>query len=225
MAASKNDMAASYEVLGESRCRTRQAVLYELASELLKTVWKLRPMSKEEEERIFAFSEPKYTFVEQTWYAGYEVVVHLIVTQPLANSEVWTQRHTCELERLLHIWQNEMKDPSQINAAVVVVDGAVDPEVLKMNLRENAESHVIESVSLTNADLEHLPQIVCADDVCIKEGLTAITELPRITSASPEVQLLRAKISDVIAYPPTPFMDGLHPSGQVADWVARIVVL
>ena len=186
-------------------------------------------MAKGEEERIFAFSEPKYTFVEQTWYADSEVVVHLIVTQPLANSEVWTQLHTRELEHLLHIWQVEMKKdccrPSQINAAVVIVDGAVDPEVLKMNLRENAQSHVIESVSLTNADFKRLPQIVCADDVCIKEGLSAATELPRVVSTSPEVQLLRAKISDVIAYPPTPFMDGLHPSGQVADWVARIVVL
>jgi hypothetical protein len=137
------------------------------------------------------------------------------VSGPLRDKERWTVDHTLAVEAGF---------AGNRNAAVVVVDGSIDVEALKHNLLPERKVHVIEGGALVNAGAKELPRIVEPASVCDLEGLTAPTELPRVKSWAPEVQLLRARKNDVLAYPPTPCSDGFSPSGQVSDWVARVVV-
>lgn len=196
-------------------CPTRLEHLYELGRELLKEVWKLKPVTATLIKKIHCIGAAEDTFIENK-NGGY--VVHLVVTKSL-NGKRWTPCHTLALEQDLKCAANIGKD-----AAVVVVDGDVDKEALDMNAREDALVHVIDAIVLTNADLSELPHLVDPQSVCETEGLTSATELPWVSIAAPEAQLLRAKVHDVIAYPPTPDYEKIRPSGQHFDWVARIVI-
>ena len=206
------DEAAASSLPGEPRCLSARSLLYARAQWLLRDVWGLPAAPPETHGCLGGL---KNTFLEAE---GSECRVHLVVTAALKEKERWTPQHTAALE-------HGMAGTSPPSAAVVVVDGNVDPEALRLNLREDAVVHVIEGLSLLSAPSEGpLPRIVQPQEVCATEGLTSTTERPRVNSAAPIVQLLRAKANDVVAYPPTPFSDGFDPSGQVEDWSARIVV-
>lgn len=143
-------------------------------------------------------------------------MIHLIVTAPLGDKERWTRDHTGTMLRAFGAGFG--------TTAVVIVDGEVDPEALVLNMLPQCGVHVIEGLALANCCLDIMPHLVVADSVCKEEGLTEVSELPRVKSSAPEVQLLRARENDILAYPPTPG-EGFEPSGQVSDWVARIVVI
>ena len=202
---------AADEVPEEPRCPNARADLYKRGRRLLLGAWQCTQC---EDGRPGQLGGPLNTFLDRVDGCDPPWMVHLIVSGTLGAKDRWTAEHTAALEAGL---------PDN-NAAVVIVDGAVDKEAFKGNIRSDGRVHVIEALALANVSFEGLPRIVDAGSVCEAEGLSAATELPRVKSSAPEVQLLRAKENDILAYAPTPDRDELSPSGQVTDWVARIVV-
>lgn len=205
----EEEIALGNERLPDGACgRSRKADLYIRGRELLLKKWKCLQCPT---DRSPQFGGPRNTFVD----ADQGRCTIQLVVATLEKRTKWTTEHTGAVSAGF--------DGDTGIAAVIIVDGAVDPEVFVHNLQPGSAVHVIEGIALANCRIDKLPCLVSADSVCQEDCLTEATELPRVRSSAPEVQLLRARRHDILAYPPTP-VSGFEPSGQVSDWVARIVV-
>jgi hypothetical protein len=190
-----------------SKDYSRQKFLYERARELLLTTWRLVPLQADEKYRGFGKIENTFRDSESG------CIINLIVPPRI---KTWTVEHTMGAEKGL-LKRNGF--------TVIIVQGEVDEEALRLNLRSHSRVHVISDLVLTNA-VTPGPVLVEADNFLLQSvSVKSVDELKQVRSSAPEVQLLRAMRGDVIAYPPTACPGPCRPSGQVDDWALRVVVV
>lgn len=183
---------------------------------LLTSVWGLEPARANSEAHRVALGALEDTFVDDV--DAPMIVVNLVVTEAHRQGDRWTAAHS----RALHSSLSGMDTATLRICAVVIVDGDIGHDALELNGTPDGDQpdmavHVIESTVVSTIDFGLLPVIVESNSVRETEELTSVTELPRVRVSAPEVQATRARVGDVLAYPPT-------TSGQVFDWTARIVV-
>jgi len=208
----------------------RRESLFRSLRELVKDVWALEPLEQAAatapahvKEVLLREEWPLYSFVEEN--QGCYTVVHTCVSEPLKRSQQWTRSHTSAMEAALEAMEDDIVGAVQ-HTAVVVVDGPVAPEVFDANI-QSGRVHVIEACALSEADFLWMPALVDVEAFCAAENITHASELPRVEAGAPEVQLLRAGLGDILAYPPSSADEAalsMRSSGQHYSWTARTVV-
>lgn len=183
-----------------------EAYLYSAAREVLTCIWGLRASTLEEAISRKALGATNNCFLDADGKA-----VLLIVT---LMCKPWTCAHTLGAEKGL-------REASA--RAVIIVRGEVKGEALCMNLREDTVVHVMRDTTVLNLPAE-LPVIVQASSRLLQDlGVESSNELKKVKATAPEVELLKARAGDVIAYPPRS-EDSVAPFGQENNWTARVVV-
>jgi hypothetical protein len=150
--------------------------------------------------------------LEDTFLTPQGVVVNLIISPVIAK---WKVNHSLTLEKKM----------LELDCfCVVVVQGDVEEKAFRINVTRHSQIHVMTDLALKNKST-YSPFLVkdnkkLHDHLAIKSS----KELKQVKCSAPEVQLLRAEVGDVLAYPPTAGKDYCGPNGQVDDWTARVVV-
>jgi hypothetical protein len=180
--------------------------LYSSARSVLEESWGLKKITSAEAVELGALGALENCFKDKQG----ELVVLLVTLMRTA----WTPDHTRGAEK--GIYEAGAR-------AVIVVRGEVKSDALRLNMQKDSVVHIIRDTTILNLPPQ-LPVVVRPTLSFFHEfGIEDISELKKVKATAPEVELLKARHGDVIAYPPRS-EDSIAPFGQEDEWTARIVM-